>query len=984
MLPARLASVLAQNHTRVLDLFRATDTNRDGEISRSELARLLRKLGIEFSQEELAQLFVTLDPDQSGGIDFHELQRALRVAVPLEMHPRSSRGPSPSRQSSTSLRGSPAPRPESALHLHQGPPNAEELRLLEEMINEADAATRPVWTPSSAYGSKRAGSPGGTINLVRVLSAYEVVLRRHGLVPVEDTRYYHLVLQMSLLPQPDWRAKLAAMCGSMRPAHAQSTAMNSNTWDWGRGDPRASPSLPGTPIMAKPSMQSARPPNSSPYSSPTGYGAIHHPSELAMRIGMLACDAQSPAMQSQAKHLRAALHFDVRRMTPEEAEAYARFRLCAVMFRAWHALASESASAERVFKMALARWVSAVSHWEKRLCQQCVVGWADWVGHLRRVTHGCAGLAARNSMQRHWYAFRVAYRQSNLEKQKLIAALAHWGLRLAIAIFAGWRNVYVVASAGRVLLSSGAVHHRTMALEQAFRIWRGRNAQGAEYQRKAFLLASSHSVVVRQVMLVAWRAHTALAMQLRWHVVDTLRLTRLRHLLAAWRACDRREKQDRHKVSAALCRMRKRGLVTGFVSWRACDRREKQDRHKVSAALCRMRKRGLVMGFVSWLAAVEKIASDRATLVLCLRRCILRSVSAALRAWVTGAKGHYQLQDAALQVLQKCKRLAAARGLQAWREAAQKWEHFVDIGMRISGKTRMLLLGDAIIRWLGSGDEQTDREAKLRRSLACFAHRVLATAWRGLQVAVLRGRKLRRSLACSAHRLLVTAWRGLQAAVLRAAELRCQLLPYASRLANRLASLSFEAWLRFLDYRHAHRDDSRAAAVHRARTLAGRHLRTWRGAHEKFNRAARHMFHGVQSRALASWREYTGSASRKLDLMRNAMRSMRSRELRAATVRHLAPRSRSPPHPTPRFAPHSASQPLHPISTPAPVRPLSRVALRAAGVSEHVVGAHRKKQAAARHCDADDTACAVHVLARVGGRGGAVCSDCRFGVATSR
>ena len=99
--------------------------------------------------------------------------------------------------------------------------------------------------------------------------------------------------------------------------------------------------------------------NSSPNSSPRGYGKIRRPSELAMRIGMLACDAQSPAMRSQARHLRAALRFDRTRMTPEEAEAYSRFRLSAVTFRAWHALASESANAQRVFQAALARWVSA-------------------------------------------------------------------------------------------------------------------------------------------------------------------------------------------------------------------------------------------------------------------------------------------------------------------------------------------------------------------------------------------------------------------------------------------------------------------------------------------------------------------------------------------------------------------------------------------------------------------------------------------------
>ena len=81
MLPRRLASVLSQNHARVLDLFRVADKNLDGEITRPELAKLLRSLGIEFSQAELAHLFDTLDPDGSGGIDFRELQRALRNAA---------------------------------------------------------------------------------------------------------------------------------------------------------------------------------------------------------------------------------------------------------------------------------------------------------------------------------------------------------------------------------------------------------------------------------------------------------------------------------------------------------------------------------------------------------------------------------------------------------------------------------------------------------------------------------------------------------------------------------------------------------------------------------------------------------------------------------------------------------------------------------------------------------------------------------------
>ena len=327
---------------------------------------------------------------------------------------------------------------------------------------------------------------------------------------------------------------------------------------------------PGSPLArhlgaSPPATRDSR--NSSPYSSPRGYGKIRRPSELAMRIGMLACDAQSPAMRSQAKHLRAALRFDRTRMTPEEAEAYSRFRLSAVTFRAWHALASESANAQRVFQAALARWVSAVSHWERRLCQQCLVEWAGVVGAQRRKMHECAGIAARNSIKRHWFALRVAYRQRGLDKKKVIAALAHWGLRLATVVFAGWRSLYLMERSARLLFSSGSEHHRAAALRDAMRAWRGRNAQQAEYRRKAMLLASNHSGVVRQVIFRAWREL--------------------------------------------------------FVS------QAQTDRHKVDQALRRMMNAKLAAGFLAWLALVEQIARDRATMLLCVRRFTMRAVTAA-------------------------------------------------------------------------------------------------------------------------------------------------------------------------------------------------------------------------------------------------------------------------------------------------------------------------------------------------------------------
>ena len=44
----------------------------------------------------------------------------------------------------------------------------------------------------------------------RVLDAYETVLQRHNIAAIEDTRHYQLLLQLSLMPNHDWREKLSA------------------------------------------------------------------------------------------------------------------------------------------------------------------------------------------------------------------------------------------------------------------------------------------------------------------------------------------------------------------------------------------------------------------------------------------------------------------------------------------------------------------------------------------------------------------------------------------------------------------------------------------------------------------------------------------------------------------------------------------------------------------------------------------------------
>ena len=85
------------------------------------------------------------------------------------------------------------------------PPTEVEMGVLNEMLSVA----------SSAAATDRTG---GRVNLLRMMSAYEIVLERHGLAPIEDTRFYQLLLNLSMMPESDWSEKLAAMWPV--PAHA--------------------------------------------------------------------------------------------------------------------------------------------------------------------------------------------------------------------------------------------------------------------------------------------------------------------------------------------------------------------------------------------------------------------------------------------------------------------------------------------------------------------------------------------------------------------------------------------------------------------------------------------------------------------------------------------------------------------------------------------------------------------------------------------
>ena len=68
-----------------------------------------------------------------------------------------------------------------------------------------------VMTAILTHAEHTAQAEGGnpaSLSLMLLLQAYDVVLRKNGIVPEEDTRYYRFLLKLSLEPYPSWWDKL--------------------------------------------------------------------------------------------------------------------------------------------------------------------------------------------------------------------------------------------------------------------------------------------------------------------------------------------------------------------------------------------------------------------------------------------------------------------------------------------------------------------------------------------------------------------------------------------------------------------------------------------------------------------------------------------------------------------------------------------------------------------------------------------------------
>ena len=81
----QLRQIMAENATRVIDLFRDWDEDRSGTITLKEFKRAIQALGYDASPADVAALFDSFDADGSKTIEMKELNKMLRKGADIAL-----------------------------------------------------------------------------------------------------------------------------------------------------------------------------------------------------------------------------------------------------------------------------------------------------------------------------------------------------------------------------------------------------------------------------------------------------------------------------------------------------------------------------------------------------------------------------------------------------------------------------------------------------------------------------------------------------------------------------------------------------------------------------------------------------------------------------------------------------------------------------------------------------------------------------------
>ena len=712
-----------------------------------------------------------------------------------------------------------------ALPRSKHPYRQEDLDMMAEILRTAEII---------AQNELQEGIGSGELNLLRLLKAYELVLRKHDVVPAEDTYFYRFLLKLSLDPDTDWWAKFNRECQrnaewskSQEYTYVRDVRLLSACWLRWRSQVTAG--------------QDAR----------ASYHTFQPHDQSDVQLSFLSLGSNEEERSDGAGG--GAFDMDV--------PAYTEFKLLAATFRVWQKQVSELKRLEKERYRELENWKIALTFGEERLGQRYFARWraypqrrlavaakflfssslarnfAYWqhvVGHLRQCRGKAADFFTMMTFKRTWSTWKESIRFSKDTKLKLNSALSFWSDKAMQGSFTQW----CILCDHRAQLTSKAEAYWTQKYKKKtwdlFRVEVGRQKflgtaeESAEaYQnhgtkvrfwakwRSKYNTLMKHEEILqrcfakmRQAVLSAaftgWHTNVVRLMDQAEKIRVCLKKMTQRHLAGAmrtWHDWYAKSLDLKGKALTIVTRLRFSTLASAFATWLEWydDRLEK--RAKLLTCVQRIKNGTLVRCFESWRKHVGELRRLFEVGQQCVRRIINVKKAAAWNAWVSWLETHLHHQNVVRRCLQRIIWRVAYTAFDAWVERIRQINYHQELFESIRALPTRRIARMHFDKWAA----KYNLVLKLRHCVKTMQMSCVIKVfrqWHGTTVEhKVQAQKVVGALRKMMNRALASTWGRWLEYVEESKELKYVAAKALGRLLMRVTASAFSTWVAHAAYK---------------------------------------------------------------------------------------------------------------------------------------------------------------------------------------
>ena len=708
------------------------------------------------------------------------------------------------------------------------PYSTEDLDLLAEILRSAE---------DRALRDAKRGRRAVAVTQLRVLQAYEAVLRAVGIDAQEDEYFYRPVLQMCLDPEPDWWRKFDALCRD-----------NADKAAW---------------------LERAR-----------ALGASPAPSAA------IETQTQTPPVQDIPPPLP-------QRDALTETQAYALFKLLSMAFHGWAQQASSASAVAAARRRAVENWMVAVSFWECRASTNALRRWRRRGDAMRGVAEAFGAGRSRRTRFRQW---RSAARSScDGRKRGQARAIAMWRGNALGAALRRWREGADDDRAFALRCMASCADTRTRMCMRGWASVAHKLALTEACGREAEYLAE-RGMKTRTYM--RWRAAYNERVRRRAQMGRAVAACRLRTLVAAlntWRHRATTLIHYRESVRLSLANIRLNRERAALARWVEFAHERAAVKTKTAMAVAKMQFSLAARATARWTAYVQETIKQRVRLERCTRILQGGIGRRAMNQWKGIALEHARLRRIAGYALKRTQQRQVSAAFERWcvrtAEIADERE--------AAGKAARYWLnrtvGSAFDSWYEKTQDLKAQRQQLRKAVAWFTTRASAVAFQTWMIRVEEASAQRDALTLAVRWWISRSvgaafecWVEKTTSMAHARELANRSL---LRLLNATKAAAFASWsANAKSFRHERELLHKAAALWRnvelRKGFAG-WVATMAEAKDKMARALVYFRGRAQQLAFLQWQENASRLAYQREALEGAIRRLNMRAQAAVMARWI-------------------------------------------------------------------------------------------------